>query len=133
VFVVLAVLAGVSLAGLFQGSNENVANGLIAFHTFGAQGVMPAGNGMAIVVGANGSRIGLDRGRSSASVVLGILGLAMFPVFIADVFTGWVWNIGIFQRGGRPERESRRSMAGDDEGWWGMDDAWECGGFVGVA
>jgi len=79
VFVVLAVLAGVSLVGLFQGSNENVANGLIAFHTFGAQGVMPAGNGMAIVVGANGSRIGLDRGRSSASVVLGILGLAMFP------------------------------------------------------
>jgi Protein of unknown function (DUF998) len=101
VIVVLAVLAGVgvSLVGLFQGSNENVDNGLIAFHTFGAQGVMLAGNVMAIVVGANGSRIGLDRGRSSASVVLGIVGLAMFPVFMADVFTGWMWNIGMFERG----------------------------------
>jgi len=49
----LAVLAGVgvSLVGIFQGSNANVDNGLIAFHTFGAQGVMLAGNIMAIAVG----------------------------------------------------------------------------------
>ncbi|MGW2142139.1 hypothetical protein ACWCW2_40455, partial [Streptomyces sp. NPDC001773] len=101
VIVILAVLAGagVSLVGLFQGSNENVRNGLIAFHTSGAQGVMLAGNIMAIVVGANGARIGLGRGRSIASIVLGVVGLTAFPVFMADVFTGWMWNIGMFERG----------------------------------
>ncbi|MEV6610145.1 DUF998 domain-containing protein [Kutzneria sp. NPDC051319] len=98
--VVLAVLSGVgvSLVGTFQGSNANVANGLIAFHQFGAQGVMIAGNIMAIVVGATGARIGLGRGRRVASVVLGIVGLVAFPVFMADVFTGWQWNIGMFER-----------------------------------
>ena len=96
-----AVVAGVgvSLVGIFQGSNENVANGLIVFHTVGAQGVMLAGNVMAILVGANGNRIGLGRGRSVASIALGIMGLIMFPVFMADVFTGWMWNIGMFERG----------------------------------
>lgn len=99
--VTLAIIAGVgvSLVGLFQGSNQNVANGLIAFHTFGAQGVMLAGNIMAIVVGANGARIRLGRGRSIASIVLGSVGLVTFPVFMADVFTGWMWNIGMFERG----------------------------------
>ncbi|WP_371401136.1 DUF998 domain-containing protein [Kribbella sp. NBC_00662] len=98
--VVLAVLSGVgvSLVGLFQGSSANVANGLIAFHTSGAQGVMLAGNVMAIVVGASGARIGLGRGRRIASIVLGIVGLAAFPVFMADVLTGWAWNIGMFER-----------------------------------
>jgi hypothetical protein len=88
----------VSLVGIFQGSNADVANGLIAFHTVGAQGVMLAGNLMAIVVGANGARIGLGRGRSVASIVLGIIGLVAFPVFLADVFSGWSWNIGMFER-----------------------------------
>ncbi|NGN93093.1 DUF998 domain-containing protein [Nocardioides sp. KC13] len=102
--IIVAVLAtiagvGVALVGIFQGSNANVENGLIAFHTFGAQSVMLAGNTMAIVVGANGTRIGLSRGRSIASVVLGIVGLVTFPVFMADVFTGWMWNIGLFERG----------------------------------
>jgi hypothetical membrane protein len=98
--IVLAILAGlgVSLVGIFQGSNADVANGLIAFHQFGAQGVMLAGNIMAIVVGANGARIGRGRGRAVASVVLGIVGLVAFPVFMADVFTGWAWNIGMFER-----------------------------------
>lgn len=98
--VVLATLAGigVSLVGLVQGSNANVENGLIAVHTLGAQGVMLAGNVMAILVGANGARIGLGRGRSIASVVLGIVGLVAFPIFMADVFTGWTWNIGMFER-----------------------------------
>lgn len=97
---VLAILSGlgVSLVGIFQGSNADVANGLIAFHQFGAQGVMLAGNIMAIVVGASGVRTGLDRGRSIASIVLGIVGLVAFPVFMADVFTGWAWNIGLFER-----------------------------------
>ncbi|MEU0795824.1 DUF998 domain-containing protein [Amycolatopsis sp. NPDC005961] len=100
VIVVPAILAGVgvSLVGIFQGSTANVANGLIAFHTYGAQGVMIAGNLMAIAVGVNGSRIGLGRGRSVASVVLGIVGLVAFTVFMADVFTGWAWNIGLFER-----------------------------------
>ena len=89
---------GVSLVGIFQGSNTGVANGLIAFHEFGAQAVMPAGNLMAIVVGANGAAIGLGRGRRTASIVLGIVGLAAFPVFMADVLTGWAWNIGMFER-----------------------------------
>jgi hypothetical membrane protein len=98
--VVLAIVSGlgVSLVGIFQGSNADVANGLIAFHQFGAQGVMLAGNLMAIVVGANGARIGLGRGRSVASIVLGVIGLVAFPVFLADVFTGWAWNIGMFER-----------------------------------
>ncbi|MGW3744282.1 hypothetical protein ACWD62_27745 [Streptomyces sp. NPDC005146] len=74
-------------------------NGLIAFHTLGAQGVMIVGNVMAIVVGTNGARIGLDHGRSKASIVLDIVGLIAFPVFMADVFTGWMWNIGMFERG----------------------------------
>ena len=67
IIVILAVLAGVgvSLVGLFQGSNANVDNSLIAFHTSGAQGVMLAGNLMAIVVGASGTRVGLTRGRRS--------------------------------------------------------------------
>lgn len=66
VIVILAVLASVSvsLVGPFQGPNENVKNGLIAFHTFGAQGVMLAGNIIAIVVGANGARIELGPGRA---------------------------------------------------------------------
>ncbi|MGW5587695.1 DUF998 domain-containing protein [Streptomyces sp. NPDC003857] len=96
----LAVLSGigVSLVGIFQGSNANVDNGLIAFHTFGAQGVMLAGNIMAIAVGAGGSRIGLARGRSITITVLGTAGLIAFPLFMADVFTGWMWNIGMFER-----------------------------------
>lgn len=98
--VALATISGigVSLVGVFQGSNANVANGLIAFHTFGAQGVMIAGNIMAIVIGVTGSRIGLTRGRSKASTVLGIAGLVGFAVFMIDVFTGWMWNIGMFER-----------------------------------
>lgn len=98
--VALATISGVgvSLVGIFQGSNANVDNGLIAFHTFGAQGVMIAGNIMAIVVGRTGSRIGLARGRSIASTVLGIAGLVGFGVFMIDVFSGWMWNIGMFER-----------------------------------
>ncbi|TDP96779.1 DUF998 domain-containing protein [Labedaea rhizosphaerae] len=98
--VVLAILSGVGVAlvGIFQGSNADVANGLIAFHTSGAQGVMLAGNTMAIVVGVNGARIGLSRGRRVASIVLGTVGLVAFAVFMADVFTGWAWNIGMFER-----------------------------------
>ncbi|MGW6961672.1 DUF998 domain-containing protein [Streptomyces chartreusis] len=97
---ILAVLAGVGvcLVGIFQGSNANVDNGLIAFHTVGAQGVMLAGNLMAIVAGAGGTRIGLTRGRSIASITLGSVGLIAFPLFMADVFTGWMWNIGLFER-----------------------------------
>jgi len=100
IIVILAVLAGVgvSLVGIFQGSDANVDNGLIAFHTFGAQGVMLAGNTMAIVVGAGGDRIGLARGRSIASIALGTVGLIAFPLFMADVFTGWMWNVGMFER-----------------------------------
>lgn len=102
--IVVAILAtiagvGVALVGTFQGSNANVETGLIAFHTVGAQSVMLAGNVMAIVVGANGTRIGLSHGRSIASIVLGIAGLVTFPVFMADVFTGWMWNVGLFERG----------------------------------
>ncbi|WP_078959743.1 DUF998 domain-containing protein [Streptomyces sp. NRRL B-24085] len=97
---VLAVLAGtgVSLVGIFQGSNANVDNGLIVFHTLGAQGVMLSGNVMAIVVGSAGARIGLSRGRSLASVALGTAGLLAFPLFMADVLTGWMWNVGMFER-----------------------------------
>lgn len=99
--VIFAIISGVgvSLVGLFQGSNENVANGLISFHQFGAQGVIVAGNIMAILVGAAGTRTGLSRGRSTASVMLGIIGLASFAVFMTDVFSGWAWNIGMFERG----------------------------------
>lgn len=98
--IALAILSGVgvSLVGIFQGSTENVANGLIAFHTFGAQSVMVAGNLMAIVAGASGARIGLNRGRRVASVVLGVAGLIAFPAFMANALTGWLWNIGLFER-----------------------------------
>ena len=100
VIVALATISGlgVALVGVFQGSNANVANGLIAFHTFGAQGVMLAGNIMAIAVGTGGTRIGLTRGRSIASTALGTAGLIAFPLFMTDVFTGWMWNIGLFER-----------------------------------
>ncbi|MFF4883095.1 DUF998 domain-containing protein [Streptomyces nigra] len=100
VIVVLAVLAGagVSLVGIFQGSNANVDNGLIALHTLGAQTVMLAGNVMAVAVGANGARIGLSRRRSTASIALGTAGLIAFPLFIADALTGWMWNIGLLER-----------------------------------
>ncbi|WP_369198732.1 DUF998 domain-containing protein [Streptomyces djakartensis] len=100
IIVSLAVLAGVgvSLVGIFQGSNTNVDNGLIAFHTVGAQGVMLAGNIMAIAVGTGGARIGLSRGRSIASTALGTAGLIAFPLFMTDVVTGWMWNIGLFER-----------------------------------
>lgn len=100
VIVCLAALSGigVSLVGLFQGSNANVDNGLIAFHTFGAQSIMLTGNIMAIVVGAWGPRIGLARSRSIASIALGTAGLIAFPLFMADVFTGWMWSIGLFER-----------------------------------
>ncbi|MHB9856709.1 hypothetical protein [Streptomyces sp. YIM S03343] len=100
IIVSLAVLAGVgvSLVGIVQGSNANVDNGLIAFHTVGAQGVMLTGNIMAIAVGTGGTRIGLTRGLSIASTALGTAGLIAFPLFITDVFTGWMWNIGLFER-----------------------------------
>ncbi|MFF7051535.1 DUF998 domain-containing protein [Streptomyces griseorubiginosus] len=96
----LAVLAGVgvSLVGIFQGSDANVDNGLIAFHTVGAQGVMLAGNLMAIAVGTGGARLGLTRRRSIASTALGAGGLIAFPLFMTDVFTGWMWNVGLFER-----------------------------------
>lgn len=99
--VIFAIIAGigVSLVGLFQGSNANVANGLINFHQFGAQGVIVAGNVMAILVGSAAARIGLTRTRGTISVILGTFGLIMFVVFMADVFTGWAWNIGMFERG----------------------------------
>ncbi|MEU2339768.1 DUF998 domain-containing protein [Streptomyces sp. NPDC006654] len=97
---ILAVLAGigVSLVGIFQGSNADVDNGLIVFHTFGAQGVMLAGNIMAIAVGTGGPRIGLTRRRSIASTALGTAGLVAFPLFMTDVFSGRMWNIGLFER-----------------------------------
>ncbi|MFE0355450.1 DUF998 domain-containing protein [Streptomyces nigra] len=100
VIVVLAVLAGagVSLVGIFQGSNANVDNGLIALHTLGAQTVMLAGNVMAVAVGVNGARIGLSRRRSTASIALGTAGLIAFPLFMADALTGWMWNIGLLER-----------------------------------
>ncbi|MFC9956331.1 DUF998 domain-containing protein [Streptomyces nigra] len=100
VIVALAVLAGagVSLVGIFQGSNANVDNGLIALHTLGAQTVMLAGNVMAVAVGANGARIGLSRRRSTASIALGTAGLIAFPLFMADALTGWMWNIGLLER-----------------------------------
>lgn len=59
---------------------------------------MLAGNIMAIVVGARGDRIGLTRSRSIASITLGTAGLIAFPLFMADVFTGWMWNVGMFER-----------------------------------
>ncbi|QUC58666.1 DUF998 domain-containing protein [Streptomyces sp. A2-16] len=100
VIVILAALAGtgVSLVGIFQGSNANVENGLIAFHTLGAQSVMVTGNLMAIAVGLGGARIGLGRGRSITSIALGTFGLLAFPLFMADVLTGWMWNVGMFER-----------------------------------
>ncbi|MFD5403049.1 DUF998 domain-containing protein [Streptomyces griseorubiginosus] len=96
----LAVLAGVgvSLVGIFQGSDAHVDNGLIVFHTAGAQSVMLAGNIMAIAVGTGGTRIGLTRRRSILSTALGTAGLIAFPLFMADVFTGWMWNVGLFER-----------------------------------
>jgi hypothetical protein len=92
IIVILAVLSGVgvSLVGIFQGSNANVENRLITFHTLGAQGVMLAGNLMAIAVGAGGPRIGLCRGRSIATIALGTVGLIAFPLFMADGFTGFL-------------------------------------------
>ncbi|MGW3991142.1 DUF998 domain-containing protein [Streptomyces sp. NPDC004830] len=98
--VALAVLAGagVCLVGVFQGSDANVDNGLIVFHTLGAQTVMLAGNVMAIVAGAGGARIGLSRRRSLASIALGTAGLIAFPLFMADALTGWMWNIGMLER-----------------------------------
>ncbi|WP_404198564.1 DUF998 domain-containing protein [Streptomyces tauricus] len=100
IIVTLAVLAGagVALVGIVQGSNANVDNGLIALHTYGAQGVMLAGNIMAIAVGASGTRIGLTRRRSIASITAGTAGLTAFPLFMTDVLTGWMWNIGLFER-----------------------------------
>ncbi|WP_369242235.1 hypothetical protein AB5J56_44765 [Streptomyces sp. R21] len=100
IIMILAILAGVgvSLVGIFQGSNTNVDNGLIACHTVGAQGAMLVGNTMAIIIGASGTRIGLTRGRSIASIILGTAGLIAFPLFMTDVFTGWMWNIGPFER-----------------------------------
>ncbi|MFF3484299.1 hypothetical protein ACFYXC_13650 [Streptomyces sp. NPDC002701] len=59
---------------------------------------MLADNIMAIVVGASGTRIGLTRGRSTASITLGTAGLIAFPLFMTDVFTGWTWNIDLFER-----------------------------------
>ena len=98
--VALAIVAGigVALVGLVQGSNANVANGLIVFHTSGAQAVMLAGNLMAIAVGVNGSRIGLSRARAITSVVLGTVGLIAFGAFMADALTGRMWNIGLLER-----------------------------------
>jgi hypothetical membrane protein len=95
---VLAIVSGigVSLVGIFQGSNANLSNGFIAFHQIGAQSVMVAGNVMAVAVGA---RIGVSRKRQTISMLLGITGLASFAVFMADVFTGWMWNVGMFERG----------------------------------
>ena len=101
VITVLAIVSGigVSLVGVFQGSNANVANGLIAFHQIGAQSVMVAGNVMAIIVGTVGSRIGLSHKRSTVNVLLGIVGLASFTIFMTDVSTGWMWNVGMLERG----------------------------------
>ncbi|WP_215458185.1 DUF998 domain-containing protein [Streptomyces sp. ATCC 21386] len=100
IIMILAVLsgAGVGLVGIFQGSNANVDNGLIALHTLGAQTVMLTGNVMAIAVGAGGARIGLSRRRSTASIALGTAGLTAFPLFMADALTGWMWNIGLLER-----------------------------------
>ena len=101
VIIVLAIVSGigVSLVGIFQGSNANVANGLIAFHQIGAQSVLVTGNVMAIIVGTVGSRIGLSHKRCTVNILLGLVGLASFTVFMIDVSTGWMWNVGMFERG----------------------------------
>lgn len=38
------------------------------------------------------------KGIRPTSVVFGAVGLVGFAVFMADVFTGWMWNIGMFER-----------------------------------
>ncbi|MFF9244168.1 hypothetical protein ACF1AY_34620 [Streptomyces sp. NPDC014776] len=59
---------------------------------------MLAGNIMAIAVGTVGSRIGLGRSRSITITVLGTTGLTAFPLFMADVSTGWMSSMGMFER-----------------------------------
>lgn len=100
ILALLAVLSGVgvSLVGIFHGSQENVANGVIVFHLAGAQTVIIAGNLSAVMVGVFGRRIGLGRGTSIASLIVGIAGLIGFVVFMTDYLTGIAWNIGLFER-----------------------------------
>jgi hypothetical protein len=74
--VTLAIVAGagVALVGILQGSSEDVANGLIAFHTAGA------------------ARTGLDRRLRIAGIGLGIVGMleraAIYTIMVGHVLLG---------------------------------------------
>jgi hypothetical membrane protein len=87
---VLAVISGIGvcLVGIFHGSEQNVENGLIAFHTLGAQGVIIAGNVFVLLTGSFGPRLGIPARLARIQIVLGVVGLVGFVIFMADYVTG---------------------------------------------
>lgn len=90
--------AGISLVGLFQGSQENVDNGLIIFHLIGAQLTIVVGNVLVILVGVFRDRLDLPRGVGVSLILLGVVGLLGFVVFMIDVRGGINVNVGLFER-----------------------------------
>jgi hypothetical membrane protein len=80
---VLAVISGigVSLVGIFHSSEQNVENGLIAFHLLGAQAVIIAGNVFVLLTGRFGRRVGIPANLARTQALLGIVGLAGFVIF----------------------------------------------------
>lgn len=100
VLLALAVLSGVgvSLVGIFHGSNENVANGLAVLHFLGAQTVIVSGNVFALLAGLWRKPGGLSLETGRTLIVLGIIGLIGFVAFMIDVRGGIGWNIGLFER-----------------------------------
>jgi hypothetical membrane protein len=90
--------AGISLVGLFHGSQESVNNGLITYHIIGADATIVGGNLLSILAGSFGPRAGMPRRLAAATIALGITGLIGFATFMIDVSSGIQADVGLFER-----------------------------------
>lgn len=83
---IVAVVHGVglTLVGVFHGSQASVENGTGVLHVIGAAAAIIGGNVVAIVAGVGSGRVGAFRGYRLASVLLGIVGLVSLVMLLVD-------------------------------------------------
>lgn len=96
---VVAHFVGMTLVGLFHGSQASVDDGAIVLHVLGAAVAIVSGNVVAIVAGASSRAVGAPRAYRIASVVLGIVGIVSLVMLLVDsgstaitVFPDGVWE-----------------------------------------
>ncbi|ROP63908.1 DUF998 domain-containing protein [Curtobacterium sp. ZW137] len=81
---VVAHFVGITLVGLFHGSQASVDDGAIVLHVLGAAVAITSGNVVAIVAGASSRAVDAPRGYRVASIVLGVVGLVSLVMLLVD-------------------------------------------------